>query len=78
MIRIVNNHLVWRIFVFSFLICMIGACKKGDVFSANAPNCNTKSSFYDLEGNVVELSIDEQHQILNERELVRAIWECGQ
>ena len=110
----VPNPFARRMFIFSFLACLLGACKKEDtgidknipesvaqlmdntrcdcdprislfkwkdqllyVPYTTHPACDMIPRFYDQEGNIVELSNDEQNQFWNEKELVRTVWECG-
>lgn len=42
------------------------------------PACNTIPSYYDDEGNPVELTADEQNAFWEEKELVKMIWVCGE
>ncbi len=42
------------------------------------PACNTITSYYDEEGNPVELTIDERNEFWEDKELVRMIWVCGE
>ena len=42
------------------------------------PACNTITSYYDEDGNPVELNADEQNEFWEDKELVRMIWVCGE
>lgn len=42
------------------------------------PACNTITSYYDEEGNPVELTADERNVFWEEKELVKMIWVCGE
>lgn len=42
------------------------------------PACNTISSYYDEDGGELDLTAEEKNVFLEDRELVKMIWVCGE